>query len=112
VDDVNHRAPLRNSQRAARTEIVLHVDDEEYVLQSNLHWGFLVPSLGLAGCEKTRFGRNYRSGHCSLRINLKKAEWLSYSGASRFSNETDLGQRTTAGQPKIDVRIAKAPNTM
>jgi hypothetical protein len=27
VDDVNHRIPIRNSQRAARTEIVLHVDD-------------------------------------------------------------------------------------
>jgi hypothetical protein len=43
---------------------------------------------------------------------LEKAERLFYSGLSRFSNETDLGQRNTVGQPKIVVRIAKTPNTM
>jgi len=36
---------------------------------------------------------------------------LVYSGVFRFNDDAGLGQRTTGGQRKIDVRIAKAPKT-
>jgi hypothetical protein len=37
VNRLDHPVGLRNSQRAARTEVILHVDNDQHILWSNFH---------------------------------------------------------------------------
>jgi hypothetical protein len=37
VDDVDYRVPIGNGQRATGAEVVLYVDDYEYIVLGDLH---------------------------------------------------------------------------
>jgi hypothetical protein len=37
IDDRHHRVAVGNRERAARAEIILHVDDEKQIIRLNLH---------------------------------------------------------------------------
>lgn len=56
------------------------------------------------------FFRSLCIGGGSNGTSLEEAQHLFHTDVFCFS-EPNLGQRTTVGQPNVDVRIAKAPNT-
>ena len=49
VNRLDHPVGLRNSQRAARTEVILHVDNDQHILWSDFHLLHMMPnsSMGL-----------------------------------------------------------------